>query len=562
VAADEDQQLLAGASEFLLILVQMELGYSALVAAAFHYCASVRARRRGDFRPSSREEPPLVDVPINQMLLFGEHAVDVAKDAARLKQLELVAAKVTPDAGVRSPNSRDADILRKLLLSSTADWRGLAIRCAASLYRLRGLEEQSSRDLLSERRRRHGLTREAIRAAREALMIYAPLASRLGMRWLKNELENSAFKLLYTRQYRRVQSYELFASMEKVLTEVKSEMTELLENDAEFSGMVEDFSVTARVKEPYSMWKKMVRHRYSHVLQVPDALALRIVLSAKKLSNDEPDEVTRARERALCYYAQKLCMDRWRPSSNPRFKDYIDHPKANGYQSLHYTAQNEEDWTLEIQVRTGQMHQIAEFGLASHWEYKAHQSPSSSPRVQEPQGASSSPSSNDAYLRKVQEWHWQQKQQQLRQPLGAARQPQPYQRQQPPSRKHPSASSPYGDDDAVPASMGDIWQSKQRLDRIRDRTQRLEPYLNALTEAQSDLARDFVFVFLRSDEHPGRVLALPSGACVLDALREGEKAVGCPLVFNTRELEVNGATTSVTRRLNNGDVLSLPLCMA
>jgi (p)ppGpp synthase/HD superfamily hydrolase len=553
VAADDDHQLLAGASEFLLILVQMELGYSALVAAVFHYCASVWARRRGDFHPRSRDEPPLVDVPVNQMLLFGEHAVEIARDAARLKQLELVAAKVTPDAGVRSPNARDADILRKLLLSSTTDWRSLAIRCAASLYRLRGLEELSSRGNLSGRRPK-GLTRETIRASREALMIYAPLASRLGMRWLKNELEDSAFKLLYRRQYRRVQSYELFASMEKVLTEVKSEMTELLENDAEFSGMVKDFSVTARVKEPYSMWNKMLRHRYTHVLQVPDALALRIVLNAKKLSNNEPDEVTAARERALCYYAQKLCMDRWRPSSNPRFKDYIDHPKPNGYQSLHYTAQNEEDWTLEIQVRTGQMHQIAEFGLASHWDYKTQQATSSS-RVQEPRGDESSPSSStDAYLRKVQEWHWQQQRQQR----GSARQPQPQQQ----SRKHLSGPSPYGDDDAVPASMGDIWQSKQRFDRIRDRTQRLEPYLNALTEAQSDLARDYVFVFLRSDEHPGRVLALPSGACVLDALREGEKAVGCPLVFNAGELEVNGATTSVTRQLNNGDVLSLPLCMA
>jgi ppGpp synthetase/RelA/SpoT-type nucleotidyltranferase len=528
VAAGEDDQLVAGASEFLLILVQMELGYSALVASAFHYCASVRARRRGEFSSGSSEEPPLVDVPVSDMLLFGEHAVEIAKDGARLKQLELVAAKVTPNTGIRSPNARDAENLRKLLLSSTTDWRGLAIRCAASLYRLRGLEELN-------RRGQPPLTRETIRESREALMIYAPLASRLGMRWLKNELENSAFKLLYRRQYRRVQSYELFESMEEVLTKVKTDMTDLLSNDSEFSSMVKDFSVTARVKEPYSMWNKMLRHTYNHVLQVPDALALRVVLNAKKLSPDEPSQVTRARERALCYYAQKLCMARWKPSVNPRLKDYIEHPKPNGYQSLHYTAQNEEDWTLEIQVRSGQMHQIAEFGLASHWDYKAQQT-TRARQQPGPEADSADSRSTDAYVRKVQEWHWQQR-----------------------TQPKLSSSSP---DDHVPSSLGDIWQSKQRQDRIRDRTQRLEPYLNALTEAQSDLARDYVFVFLRSDEHPGRVLALPSGACVLDALREGEKAVGCPLVFNPKELIVNGASTSVTRQLNNGDVLSLPLCVA
>jgi ppGpp synthetase/RelA/SpoT-type nucleotidyltranferase len=530
VAAGDDDQLVAGASEFLLILVQMELGYSALVAAAFHYCASVRARRRGGFSSDGRKEMPLVDVPVSEMMLFGEHAVEIAKDGARLKQLELVAAKVTPNTGIRSPNVRDAENLRKLLLSSTTDWRGLAIRCAASLYRLRGLEELN-------RRGKPQLTRETIRESREALMIYAPLASRLGMRWLKNELENSAFKLLYRRQYRRVQSYELFASMEQVLTKVKSEMTDLLANDSEFSSMVKDFSVTARVKEPYSMWNKMLRHKYNHVLQVPDALALRVVLNARKLSPDEPSQVTQARERALCYYAQKLCMARWKPSVNPRLKDYIEQPKPNGYQSLHYTAQNEEDWTLEIQVRSGQMHQIAEFGLASHWDYKAQQSTTRARQQAGPDAAEARDSrSSDAYVRKVQEWHWQQR-----------------------TQPKLSSSSP---DDHVPSSLGDIWQSKQRQDRIRDRTQRLEPYLNALTETQSDLARDYVFVFLRSDEHPGRVLALPSGACVLDALREGEKAVGCPLVFNPTELVVNGSSTSVTRQLNNGDVLSLPLCVA
>ena len=160
--------------------------------------------------------------------------------------------------------------------------------------------------------------------------------------------------------------------MEKILEQVQAEMTEILSNDVEFSEAVQDYTVTARVKEAYSTWKKMLRNKADHILQVPDAIAFRIVLNAKKHYEDEPDEMIRARERALCYYAQELCLQRWAPSlENARFKDYIASPKANGYQSLHYTATTNwqgQVWSMEIQVRSGEMHNVAEFGLASHWD--------------------------------------------------------------------------------------------------------------------------------------------------------------------------------------------------
>eukprot|EP00536_Pseudo-nitzschia_multiseries_P006712 jgi/Psemu1/193757/e_gw1.146.5.1 len=267
-----------------------------------------------------------------------------------------------------------ADNLRSLYTTEAKDWRALAIRGAACLYRLRGILKE--RQQLEEELGQHPpLSRDAKRVCREAFRIYAPLASRMGMHRLKNELEHAAFQILYRRQHR---AYEALLrqtrSTQSILAHVQATMTEVLAEDAVFMASVTDFRVTARVKESYSTWKKMLRDGFDHITQVPDALALRIVLDAKKGHPDESDAVTRARERALCYYAQELCKTVWRPyEGDPRFKDYIANPKENGYQSLHYTAGtkwNDEDWRMEIQIRTGEMHKVAEFGVASHWNYK------------------------------------------------------------------------------------------------------------------------------------------------------------------------------------------------
>jgi (p)ppGpp synthase/HD superfamily hydrolase len=449
---------------------------------------------------------------------YGDTILTIAQDAARLKELEMVAERVMRNDAARvRPDGKDAENLRKLLLSETRDWRGLAIRSAACLFRLRALSE---------------LTPESIRCSREALLIYAPLASRLGMHRLKSELEGTAFQILYRRQYAKVNVADAeLEAMNRVLEYVKGDVTAMLQKDAEFSSHVESFSVTARVKEPYSMWKKMLRNKHTHILQVPDALALRIVLEAKE-QDGESFEVTRGRERALCYYAQKRCQDYVRPLlDNPRLKDYIQNPKQNGYQSLHYTGKTYfegKDYMIEIQVRSAEMHQVAEFGVASHVDYKLTKNkavPFQEVRIE-------TDSSSDAYLRKVQEYH----------------------------RQYGSTKESWKD--ATPTSfepLSDAWQSKVRADRIRARMQRLEPYIEALSNAQSDLAREYVFVFLTqsTDEH-GKVLALPSGSCVLDAIRESEKTLGCPL--RDDNLVLNGAATSVTRQLHNGDVLTLPFC--
>jgi ppGpp synthetase/RelA/SpoT-type nucleotidyltranferase len=574
-AAVGDKNKMAGAAEFCTIMVEtMEMGLNALLAAAFHYCSCVSAREQ---HIHTKDLSPWDFRQHHSIESFGKHVLQIEGDASRLKRLEMVASTVIHNpynAHKVTPDAEGANNLRNLFLTESKDWRALAIRGAACLYRLRGI-------LKTQRSTHEVLSKENNRVCREALRIYAPLASRLGMHRLKNELEEAAFQILYPRQYETVTSLlhqtrttqnvhlarklawntrsswkpDIGESMEKILAQVQAEVTEILQNDHEFSRAVQDFTVTARVKEAYSTWKKMLHNKFDHILQVPDAIALRIVLNTKKDYEDEPDEVTRAKERALCYYAQEMCLQRWAPSpEDARFKDYIAQPKANGYQSLHYTATTNwqgEVWSMEIQVRSGEMHNVAEYGVASHGEYKTRgKQPGFSDMSNSAEGHSSMmiinehfgrvviPLNSDAYLRTLQDYHLQTH--------GAT-----------------YNSDPTTSMDAEPEQVffSSTEESKLRAERIRARTERLAPYIEALTTAQSDLAREHVYVFLSQDDHEqdeteGAVLALPAGAVVLDVLKQIDlSSLPEDCIFH------NGSPASLTSRLNNGDVLSIPSMM-
>ena len=557
-----DRNKMAGAAEFCLIMVEtMDMELSSLIAGAFHYCSCVAAR---EIHPSQADLSRFELRQHHGIESFGEEAVQIERDSARLKRLEVVASMVVHGARNShraTPDMLGADNLSNLFVTEAKDWRALAIRGAACLYRLRGLVNSG-----------YKLDKESNRVCREALKIYAPLASRMGMHRLKNELEENAFRILYRRQYETVKALlhqtrgkqnlhfssrslaripsseepDIGESMEQVLSQVQSEMTELLENDPEFSANVESFTVTARVKESYSTWKKMLRNHLDDILQVPDALALRVVLTAKKDYDEEPDEITRAKERALCYYTQQLCMEKWAPmADNARMKDYIAKPKANGYQSLHYTAQttwHSEDWTMEVQVRSEEMHNVAEFGVASHWEYKARGGMTAEQQVNiggedagEHFGKISLHQYSDGYLRSLQEYHWKH-------------------------RKEEAAAK--DEEEAVlaePLLVSDQAEdSLRRAERVRARTQRLAPYIEALATAQSHLTSEVVYVFLSHSQtwdsnDDGKLVALPAGSVVLDAFRHCELSA-------TRDVSVqrNGAPASLTSRLSNGDVLSIP----
>jgi ppGpp synthetase/RelA/SpoT-type nucleotidyltranferase len=416
------------------------------------------------------------------------------------------------------------------------------------------------------------------------------------------------FRLQYRRQYDRVMdlgreprviyddntngnpnnphALTVGEGMARVLRRVAENVKGVLDADPTFTEAADDVVVCARVKEPYSLWRKILKTGATRLLDVPDALALRVVLNAKKESPDEPDDVTAARERALCYYVQSLCTTHWEPDLNKeggRFKDYIDSPKPNGYQSLHYTASTwwgGVDWPLEIQVRTGEMHKIAEYGLAAHFDYKENAkrggyAGESDPPVYRtyagsrasaglhggdyPASASQPTRLNDeTYLQAVQEWHWNQID-------GTAYSSSPSYQQRRFEEVQGELNSKIGTGYSPD-------HNEDRAQRVRARAERIAPYIESFTAAQSDLARNHVFVFLASSEQnpdngagpSGTIVSLPSGSCILDALREGAKHFpgvdsNCFQGKAHFGVQRNGmAASSVTEMLKNGDVITLP----
>jgi len=542
-----DRNIMTGAAELCLILAEtMDMELNTLIAAAFHYSWCISAHKESSsMKPwdaASLKARNLEEHKGAEM--FGDRVVEIMRDSARLKKLEMTFSSIVknPSSKARaSLGSEDGNNLRNLLLADSRDWRALAVRSAASLYRLRSIEKEGFSKLSSE----------AIQSSREALFIFAPLASRLGLQRLKAELEDTAFRILYRRQYAAVTSslprhtghrgvfgkdfFRIGKSMERVLQTTKQDMEEILRDDYMLSLATESFSVTTRVKEPYPMWKKMLRQGANNILEVPDALALRIVIKGKKMSPGEPDEITHARERIFCHYIQHLCMQALPPlQDDPRLKDFIENPKPNGYQSLHYTGSTKwqkEDWTLEVQVRSEEMHKVAEYGLASHWEYKllngkTKQSSRSKSIKHKPENYSS-----NAYLKYLQEWHWDQT-------LGTM-------------QWEASSSS---DNHAF---LKDDIERKLRNDFHRDRMKRLEPYLESLKEARLDLAQNNVFVFLSSTEESRgmeNIIVLPSNARVSDALRKSQNRTGKNFVGTPY---LNGSKVDLGQRLKNGDILTL-----
>ena len=162
--------------------------------------------------------------------------------------------------------------------------------------------------------------------------------------------------------------------MKSIIGVLSSRIEQLLRTEPMFISQIEDVTVTSRIKEPYSLWKKMLRYRkeaadsknkdlanatgdinneqFASTLSmkwIPDAIALRVVLRAKRLSSLEDDESLRTREKLLCYYALQIIKNVWDASPRNEAKDYIKKPKPNGYQSLHYTASlviAGEEWPL------------------------------------------------------------------------------------------------------------------------------------------------------------------------------------------------------------------------
>ncbi|OPY84858.1 MAG: GTP pyrophosphokinase [Smithella sp. PtaU1.Bin162] len=235
-----------------------------------------------------------------------------------------------------SQEERLAENFRKMILAMSADIRILLVRLADRIHNMRTLQYHPP-----DRR---------IYIAKETMEIYAPLANRLGINWMKMVLEDLAFKYLYPEEYsdlsRRIVKTK--QSRDRYTDEVKNVIIRELEK-LSIKGEVE-----GRAKHFYSIFKKM-QEQHINFDEVYDLIAFRLILDSDNVKT--------------CYEVLSSVHALWKPVPG-RFKDYIAMPKANNYQSLHTTVIGPYGERLEIQIRTKAMHEWAEKGIAAHWKYK------------------------------------------------------------------------------------------------------------------------------------------------------------------------------------------------
>jgi GTP pyrophosphokinase len=256
-----------------------------------------------------------------------------------------------------SREEHQAENFRKMLLAMSKDIRIILIKLADRLHNMQTLQ------YMSEDARR--------RISTETLDIYAPLAHRLGIYWMKEELEETAFCELYPEVFaeikRKVQGSE--RQREQYVEGVKGRLSAALAE----SGLRGE--VTGRLKEVYSLYKK-ISEQDLEFDQVYDLIAFRVIVDGTS---------------ATCYETLGLVHGLWMPVPG-RFKDYIAMPKPNGYQTLHTTVIGPFGERMEIQIRTQEMHRVAELGIAAHWKYK------------EGSAGKNSDDQQFAWLRQLLEW--------------------------------------------------------------------------------------------------------------------------------------------------------------
>lgn len=236
--------------------------------------------------------------------------------------------------------SAQAENFKKLLLTMNEDIRVILIKMADRLHNMRTLGSQPAN--------------KRYKISGETLYIYAPLANRLGLNSIKSELENLSFRYEHPEEYKAI---------EKKLEATESERNTVFDEftapiRAQLDKMGIDYDIKARIKSPYSIWSKM-QNKHIPFEEVYDILAVRIVFNARK-GVDERNE---------CFNIYVALTQKY--TSHPdRFRDWVNHPKANGYQALHVTLMSNKGEWIEVQIRSTRMDEIAEKGFAAHWKYK------------------------------------------------------------------------------------------------------------------------------------------------------------------------------------------------
>ncbi len=257
--------------------------------------------------------------------LFGTQIANIVNGVTKLSKFELslLAEKQTEN-------------FKKLLISAASDIRVLIIKLADRLHNMRTLKFKKS------------ISRRQF-IAKETLEVYSPLAERIGIITIKDEMQDIAFMELYPDIYNSIKSRlkNLYESSEEIISSISSKLLELTK------GLNIDCTISGRLKTPYSIWEKMNVRNISFD-QLSDIMAFRIIV----------DTVPQ------CYQVLGIIHRNYLVVPG-RFRDYISTPKNNSYQSLHTCVIGPLNKRIEVQIRTKEMHLIAEYGIAAHWDYKS-----------------------------------------------------------------------------------------------------------------------------------------------------------------------------------------------
>ena len=256
---------------------------------------------------------------------FGKEVADLVDGVTKISAYENQAA-----------NDSKAENFRKLILATSKDIRVLLVKLADRLHNMRTIQFVSKKE-------------KQVRKAKETMEIYAPLADRMGMNRIRDELEDLSFQVLNPNARKLIKDR---------LDQIKENNLNNFNTVSEdFSNLLKENSLTAKIygreKTPFSIWRKIQQKRIS-LEQITDIIGFRIIL------DDVPS----------CYRALGIFHSKWNCIPG-RFKDYISSPKINNYESLHTAIIGPNKRPIEIQLRTMQMHEFAQRGIASHWKYKS-----------------------------------------------------------------------------------------------------------------------------------------------------------------------------------------------
>ena len=255
--------------------------------------------------------------------LFGEETAELVDGVTKLTNLQL-----------SSHEAKQAENFRKLFIAMSRDLRVILVKLADRLHNMRTIRFQEADKQAGK--------------ARETMDIFAPLAGRMGMQWMREELEDLAFRVLNPEA--RGSIIRRFITLQRESGDVIHQIT----NDirAELDRALIEADVFGRAKKPFSIWRKM-QEKDLAFSRLSDIYGFRVI----------------TRSEADCYRVLGCIHTRWRAVPG-RFKDYISQPKLNGYRSIHTTVSGRDGKRVEVQIRTRQMHEVAEAGVAAHWSYR------------------------------------------------------------------------------------------------------------------------------------------------------------------------------------------------